>query len=193
MPKKKEHLIVDELKKINISLKDIKKPNRIENIMLVVVIVSVVISALAFAYSQYQFQIFRYEKEPRIVPTEVRCEAPSPDLGSNWVGVTLINYGLLTTYQLELTTEGFKCVKDILSYSDNDYDRYNVTDCVIKFTIGPTSPASHTFLLIANITHTGPFRYNIDYEYQRFEKKTQRIHVISCEFDKRDDGYYVLK
>jgi hypothetical protein len=192
MPKIQEEKenISQQLEKINYSLKGIKRPTKVEIIMLFVAISSLVISLYALSSSEIQFKIWKYEKEPRVVNYEYKCENEFQD--DMFTYITLENYGLLTVYNLKITTEGFKCARGITSYSDYyDYYKYNETSCSAPFTIGQNQPSTINFLLIANKTYNGTIKYNIDYEYQTFSEN-KKIHVKSCEFEKRNNKYYLI-
>ena len=181
-----EEKILQKLRCINDSINSLSNSNILEKITLILVIISIIISISAYNISNSQFQIYKYEKEPKIIFTEVECETPY--MGTNSIWITLINYGLPTTYKLNITTTGFKCAYNINRYNSQDYDKYNNTNCSKSYSIGENTHSSSRFSLIPNKTHNGIFRYNIDYEYKTFNGVINKVHIITCEFEKENSS-----
>ena len=170
-------------------LKDIKealeKPHLIQYITLIAVVFSVAISMNAY-------KLARIEIEPNLLFTELYCpkkiEHPSY---SEYISFHLINYGTTTEYTLNLTTNGFKCAYGVNSYTLSDSDKYDETNCGVKYGIGANSNADHIFLLLVNGSYPKNVWFNIENIYNKLYGQKQKNNMIYCRYNQvtNQQGY----
>lgn len=171
----KEDKVIKELNKLNKTLIGMKKIGYFEKITLYLVAVSVAISIGALVISSSTYYIYKLEKEPRVTSSQVTC--PPTLEGNITVKAELMNHGLLTNFNINMSTEGFECSS-------------NYGGCFEGGLISSESNYYFEFSLIPEEGHEGNHKYRIDLTYNRFGDRMD-IPIKTCIFNKEktSEGY----